>query len=173
MIMPTLQKKDDPEKISNALAAITVKAGQVKTAQRIYPIMFHYLDDMIKEAKAKKILIDQRLEAEGAGPFAKELKLIKQVTVDKPWHFVFAPGKPAGFVVSKLPIKKDDIEAAHKMRGQKGVFHSGDIYFDQGKYILSIESRPPFGPCQRGGQCGQAACQDEDRHHRDGWRDLD
>lgn len=138
-------KKDDLEKIANALAAITVKAGQVKTAQRIYPIMFHYLDDMIKEAKAKKILIDQRLEAEGAGPFAKELKLIKQVTVDKPWHFVFAPGKPAGFVVSKLPIKKDDIEAAHKMRGQKGVFHSGDIYFDQGKYILSIESRPPSG----------------------------
>jgi hypothetical protein len=138
-------KKDDLEKIADALTAITVKAGQVKTAQRIYPIMFHYLDDMIKEAKAKKILIDKRLDDEGAGPFAKELKLIKQVTADKPWHFVFAPGKTAGFVVSKLPLKKDDIEAAHKMRGQKGVYHSGDIYFDQGKYILSIEARPPSG----------------------------
>ncbi len=138
-------KKDEPEKISAALVVVQNKATQVKTANRAFPIMTGYLDEMIKVAKQEKVKIDKRLEDEGAGPFAKELKLIKQVTSDNPWHFVFAPGKPAGFVVSKKPIKKDDIEAAFKMKGQRGVYHTGDIHFDNGKYILSLEARPPAG----------------------------
>jgi hypothetical protein len=138
-------KKDDLDKIATTLTLILTKAGQVKTAQSKFPIMTGYLDEMIKAAKVKKTEIDKRLEAEGAGPFAKELKLIKQVGADNAWHFVFAPGKPAGFIVSKKPIRKDDIEEAHKMRGQKGVFHTGDIYFDQGKYIMTLEARPPSG----------------------------
>lgn len=146
------QKKDDLGRMVSALERVIEKAGEVKTAQKAYPLLVDFLGKMIDAAKAEERKLAPRLaqvaedgDEEGDdSDLGKSLRKIRQLAEDKAWNFVIVPGKPSsGFVVSKKSIKKSHMDQAFEMKGKRGPFFTGRIFGEAGKYVLDLGETPP------------------------------
>lgn len=145
-------KKDDLGRMVSALERIIEKAGEVKSAQKAYPLLVDFLGKMIDAAKAEERKLAPRLaqlaededEDGDDSDFGKALRKIRQLAEDKAWNFVIVPGKPSsGFVVSKKSIKKSHMDKAFEMKGKRGPFFTGRIFGEGGKYVLNLGDTPP------------------------------
>ena len=146
------QKKDELGRMVSALERIIEKAGEVKTAQKAYPLLVDFLAKMIDAAKSEERKLAPRLaqvaedgDEEGDdSDLGKSLRKIRQLAEDKAWNFVIVPGKPSsGFVVSKKSIKKSHMDQAFEMKGKRGPFFTGRIFGEAGKYVLDLGETAP------------------------------
>ncbi len=147
-------KKQDLGKQMSALERIIEKAGEVKAAQSRFPLIAGFLTETIKAAKAaqQKLAPEvQKIASEGGGDedstLAKQLAKVRQLDADNAWNFVLVPGKPStGLVLSKKEIKKADMEKAFEMKGKRGPFFTGAIFFDAGRFVLDLGPEVPPVP---------------------------
>jgi hypothetical protein len=148
-------KKDDLARMASALQAVISKANEVKTAQKKFPKIVDFLENTVSAAKGEIQKLGPRLaqleddaddEGDG-GTLGKALTKVRQITdPEKAWNFILVPGKPsAGFVVVKKTPKKANIDTAFEMRGKRGPFFQGRIYFEAGRFILETPEQPVPG----------------------------
>ncbi len=148
-------KKDDLARMASALQAVISKANEVKTAQKKFPKIVDFLENTVSAAKGEIQKLGPRLaqleddaddEGDG-GTLGKALTKVRQITdPEKAWNFILVPGKPsAGFVVVKKTPKKSHIDTAFEMRGKRGPFFQGKIYFEAGRYVLETPEQPVPG----------------------------
>ena len=143
-------KKDDTGKMVSALERLATTAEQVRKKYKDKASIVEFLDGAIKEARTRQQALTKALNVEDEendeNDLGKALGRVRQLSEDRAWHFVLVPGKPSpGFVISKKPIKKKNLNTAFEMRGKRGVFFVGRCFFESGKYILKLEDKPAPG----------------------------
>lgn len=143
-------KKNDTGKMVSALERLATTAEQVKKKYKDKGSIVEFLDGAIKEARTRQQALTKTLDIEDEendeNDLGKALGRVRQLSEDRAWHFVLVPGKPSpGFVISKKPIKKKNLNTAFEMRGKRGVFFVGRCFFESGKYILQLEDKPVPG----------------------------
>jgi hypothetical protein len=143
-------KKNDTGKMVSALERLATTAEQVKKKYKDKASIVEFLEGAIKEARTRQQALTKALNVEDEendeNDLGKALGRVRQLSEDRAWHFVLVPGKPSpGFVISKKPIKKKNLNTAFEMRGKRGVFFVGRCFFESGKYILQLEDKPVPG----------------------------
>lgn len=142
------RKKNDIGKMVSALERIVQKATEIKARHK--GSIETFLIETIKAAKTEqqKLAVQANPKDEGEdnedSTLGKGLTRLKQVqTLDAAWNFILVPGKPSsGFVVSKKPIKKENMVKAFEMRGKRAPYFTGRIFFEGGRYVLQLEDKP-------------------------------
>lgn len=145
-------KKNDTSKMLSALERLKTTAEQVKRKFKDHDTVVTFLDGSLKAARARQQELAKQVDDRDdddeneSNSLGKALARVKKLGEDKAWHFVLVPGKPSpGFVISKKPPKKKELNAAFEMRGKRSVFFVGRAFFESGKYILKLEDKPVPG----------------------------